>query len=123
MKRRRFCSSALRMASMMPFTPSPGRPKIVSTPQSVNVSIRISAVVGTRVSPSRTDAFRPRPLDTARAASATKELARLAQHADGVLQRLILSLVIVLGVEIVDLRAGQVQLRLRQFDDGGEAQI
>ena len=38
-------SCRLRSASMMPLMPSPGRPKITSTPHSAIVSIKISAAV------------------------------------------------------------------------------
>src|SRR5690606_7647475 len=44
MKRMRF--SCARRDSMMPLIPSPGSPKMVSTPQAQRVSTRISAAVG-----------------------------------------------------------------------------
>src|SRR2546423_1042294 len=42
---KRIASRFLRSASMMPLMPSPGSPKTVSTPQSCNVSTRMSAAV------------------------------------------------------------------------------
>ena len=42
---------------------------------------------------------------------------RLSQLADGILQRRVLGLIIVFGVDILDLRLSEIQLCLSQLDD------
>ena len=48
---------------------------------------------------------------------------RSSQQSQGVLQRGILTLVIVLGVEILDFRLRLIQLGLSQLDDGRQAEV
>ncbi len=47
----------------------------------------------------------------------------LTQKADGVLQCRVLRLVVIFGVEILDFSLREIQLRLRQFDNRGQAEI
>ena len=51
------------------------------------------------------------------------EKLRSAQLAQSILQRFVLGLVIVLGVEILNLSFRQIQLRLGELDDGGQAEV
>ena len=53
----------------------------------------------------------------------SRKTIRLSEEAKGELERGVLNLIVVLGVQVFNLSVGDVQLRLRQFHDGGQTQV
>jgi hypothetical protein len=51
----------------------------------------------------------------------SRKTGRLSEEANGKLERRELNLIVVLGVEVFNLRGSHVQLRLGEFNDGRQA--